>query len=91
MIKISDRIECLQDTINSVCARADRNPDEIKLVVVTKSATIDAIKEVIHLGFTNLGENRVQQLKKVSAEIEGYLGQKNGDSGLLKKSGRFYP
>ena len=85
MIKISDRIECLQDTINSVCARADRNPDEIKLVVVTKSATIDAIKEVIHLGFTNLGENRVQQLKKVSAEIEGYLGQKNGDSGLLKK------
>jgi len=65
MAKISDRIERVKETINSACARVGRDPGEIKLVVVTKSATIEAVKEVIRLGFTNLGENRVQQLIKV--------------------------
>ncbi len=67
MTKISERIKRVKDTINSTCARVGRDPGEIKLVVVTKSATIEAIKDVIQLGLTDLGENRVQQLKKVSA------------------------
>ncbi|OHB75767.1 MAG: YggS family pyridoxal phosphate enzyme [Planctomycetes bacterium RBG_16_55_9] len=69
MSKISERIKRVGDTIHSACARADREPEEVTLVVVTKSATIDAIKEVIDLGVTELGENRVQQLKKVSAQV----------------------
>ena len=73
MTKISERVERVKDTINSTCARLGRDPGEVKLVVVTKSATIEAIKEVIHLGFTDLGENRVQQLKKVSAQIAEFL------------------
>ena len=85
MIKISEKIQCLQDNINSACARVDRDPSEVKLVVVTKSATIDAIKEIIHLGFTDLGENRAQQLKKVAADIDEFLGRQNSDSSLPKK------
>lgn len=73
MSKISERIEHVKQTINSACARAGREPSEIKLVVVTKSATMEAIKEVIRLGFTELGENRVQQLKKVSTQVTGFL------------------
>jgi len=73
MAKISERIKRVKDTINSTCARAGRDPGEVKLVVVTKSATIEAVKEVIHLGVTELGENRVQQLKKISAEVAGFL------------------
>jgi len=69
MTKISERIKNLKDTINSTCARLGREPDEIKLVIVTKSATINEIKEVIRLGYTDLGENRVQQLKKVDAQV----------------------
>ncbi len=75
MSKISERVRRVQETINSACARVNRSPKEINLVVVTKSATIDAIKEIIHLGFTSLGENRVQQLKKIAAEVEEFLGQ----------------
>jgi pyridoxal phosphate enzyme (YggS family) len=82
MAKISERIECVKDTIGSACARVGRDVNKIKLVVVTKSATIEAIKEVINLGFTNLGENRVQQLKKVSAQIAEFLEKGNGDSAL---------
>jgi len=78
MTKISKRIERVQETINSACARAGRDPNEIKLVIVTKSATIEAIKEVIQLGFNELGENRVQQLKKVSAQVAEFLEQSDG-------------
>ncbi|MHC4544830.1 MAG: YggS family pyridoxal phosphate-dependent enzyme [Planctomycetota bacterium] len=82
MTKISERIGCVKGTINSACARVGRDVSEIKLVVVTKSATIEAIKEIIHLGFANLGENRVQQLKKVSTQIAEFLESGNDDSAL---------
>ena len=85
MAKISERIKRIKGTINSACARAARKHNEVKLVVVTKSAGIEAVKEVIHLGFTVLGENRVQQLKKVSTEVADFLLGPNGDSAQLKK------
>ena len=85
MTKISERIGRVKDTINSACARLGRDAGEVKLVVVTKSATIEAIKEVIHLGFTDLGENRVQQLKKVSAQIAEFLAGAGDDSALPEK------
>jgi pyridoxal phosphate enzyme (YggS family) len=82
MAKISERIERVKDAINSTCARVGRAPGDIKLVVVTKSATIEAIKEIINLGLVELGENRVQQLKKVSAQIDEFL-QGEGDASTL--------
>jgi hypothetical protein len=85
MTKISERIGIVKEAIRSACGRAGRDVSEIKLVVVTKSATIEAIQEVIRLGFTDLGENRVQQLKKVSAQISEFLEKGNDDSALPKK------
>ncbi len=80
MIAISERIKRVQDTIESACARIGRDAKEIKLVVVTKSAMFDAVKEVIQLGFTDLGENRVQQLKRISAELAEFLERQEGSS-----------
>ncbi len=85
MAKSSERIERVKGTINSTCARVGRDPGEIKLVVVTKSATIEAIKEVIYLGLADLGENRVQQLKKVSTQIAEFLQGGDDDSTLPGK------
>ena len=73
MTKIAARIKHIKGTINSACNRAGRDPNEVKLVVVTKSVTIEAVKEVINLGITELGENRVQQLKKISSEVADFL------------------
>ncbi len=85
MIKIAERVEHLRDNINSVCARDGRDPAEVKLVVVTKSASIEAIEEVIRLGCVELGENRVQQLKKVSAQIDEFLQHSRGHEKLPDK------
>ena len=85
MTKISERVELIKEIFFSACTRAGRDPGEVKLVVVTKSATIEAVKEIIHLGFTELGENRVQQLKKVSTQVADFLDQADDNSALPKK------
>jgi len=85
MTKISERLERLKDNISSACARIGTDPAQIKLVVVTKSAEIEAIKEVITLGITELGENRVQRLKKVSAQIADFLAQDSDGSSVRQK------
>ena len=85
MSKISERLKKVKDIINSVCSRAGRDPADVKLIIVTKSASFDAIKEVIQLGMVNLGENRVQQLKKVAAQIDDFLKERNGSSPLPEK------
>jgi len=85
MTRISERVERLRENIISACARVGRDPREVKLVVVTKSAAIEAVKEIIRLGFTELGENRVQQLKKVSAQVADFLDQADDNSTLAKK------
>lgn len=79
MAKLSERIEQVREVIKSACERVDRDPEEIKLIVVTKSTTIKNIKEVIRLGFTDLGENRIQQLKKVAAQVDEFLNQSNDE------------
>jgi pyridoxal phosphate enzyme (YggS family) len=85
MSKISDRIERVKDTISSACARVGRDPAGVKLVVVTKSATVEGIKEVIQQGLESFGENRVQQLRKVSAQVAEFLARGDGDSALPAK------
>ena len=84
MKKITERIERIKDNINSTCVRCGRDPTKIELVIVTKSTTAKTIQEVIRLGFTDFGENRVQQLKKVSAQIAEFL-QGDEDSALPEK------
>jgi PLP dependent protein len=73
MANISERIKKIQDNIASACARVGRDPCDVQLVVVTKSANFNAIEEVIRLGITELGENHVQQLKKIGAQVDDFL------------------
>ncbi len=75
MVKIEERIKRVKETIASACERADRDTAEITLVVVTKSATIEVIEEVLRFEIVDLGENRVQQLKKVYAQVEEFREQ----------------
>ncbi len=85
MTKISEKLEGIKNNINAACDRVGRDHNEVKLVVVTKSASIEAVEEVISLGSTDLGENRVQQLKDVSAKIDSFLNREDGESDLPQK------
>ena len=82
MTKIAERIERVKATVASACARSGREPGDVTLVVVTKSADLEGIKAVVRLGLNHLGENRVQQLKRVSAQIAEFVQQESEDPGL---------
>ncbi|MGB9742041.1 MAG: YggS family pyridoxal phosphate-dependent enzyme [candidate division WOR-3 bacterium] len=58
---IAENVKLIQSRIQSACARANRNPAEIKLVAVSKSKPVELIKEAIAAGITRFGENRVQE------------------------------
>ena len=42
---------------------ADRNMDEIKLIIVTKKFDVESIKPLLDIGHLYYGENRVQEAK----------------------------
>ena len=79
MPKIADRLKSVEENIASACQRANRSRDEVKLIVVTKTAPIESIKKVIELGCCELGENRLSHLQQVSGEISEFL-RENADS-----------
>lgn len=78
MNTIAERIQTIRDNISAVCGRSGRDPEHVRMIIVTKTAPLDGILEVIRLGFLDLGENRVQHLKTIADEIDAAL-QKEPD------------
>jgi len=74
---IKNNLEIINEKIRKAALKANRNPEEIKLVAVTKTATIEQIKEAINAGVKIIGENKVQEAKEkykiLSADIEWHL------------------
>ena len=62
MGNIKDNLENVKKRISDACERSGRNPDEITLLAVTKTVSVENISKVMELGVDQLGENRVQEL-----------------------------
>jgi pyridoxal phosphate enzyme (YggS family) len=67
---LRERYESVQARVANAARRSGRRPEQVKLVVVTKAATIEQIRELIALGHQDFGENRVQQLVQRTAQID---------------------
>ncbi len=66
----------VKQRIKAACQRAGRDPDDVKLVAVSKNHKIDEIQEkIIDQGHIILGENRIQEWRsKLELEnIEWHL------------------
>lgn len=59
---IAENLAKLRDNIARKCLEVGRNPDEIKLIAVSKYFGVDAILEANRLGVNDFGENRAQEL-----------------------------
>jgi pyridoxal phosphate enzyme (YggS family) len=85
MNKIADNLKRVQDNIAAACERCGRQTSEITTVVVTKSANMDMIKQVVRLGCTELAENRVQHLKITAEDLDIFLNENSADPTFPKK------
>jgi PLP dependent protein len=59
---IAENLAILRQKIDETCKRSGRNPDEVKLIAVSKYFGIASIVEAKKCGLTDFGENRAQEL-----------------------------
>ena len=64
---LAANINSVRDRIEAACARAQRRPDSVTLIAVTKSQPPEIVADAARLGLTVFGENKVQEAK---AKIE---------------------
>jgi uncharacterized pyridoxal phosphate-containing UPF0001 family protein len=60
---IAENIKHIRERITLKCAEIKRNPQEIRLIAVSKFFGVDAISEANRLGITDFGENKAQELR----------------------------
>ena len=76
-MSIADNVHRVINDINEAAIHAGRDPSEIELVAVSKTRTVEEIKEAVESGIVHVGENRVQEastkIPNVSGEIVWHM------------------
>jgi len=57
---IAENLENVRKRIARAAERSGRSPEDVRLVAVTKTVSVEAIREAIAAGVTDVGENYVQ-------------------------------
>lgn len=67
MSDVASRLQQVRDRIAGACARASRDPASVRLVAVSKTHSIEAVREAMAAGQSLFGENKVQEaLEKIA-------------------------
>lgn len=66
---VLDNLNLVREKISNACHRAQRPPDAVKLIAVSKTKPIELICEAFQLGQRSFGENYVQEALKKVAEL----------------------
>jgi hypothetical protein len=69
MMIIENNFKDVKERIKKSALKINRNPNEIKLIAVTKTFPPDVINQGISLGINAIGETKVQEAKKKFEEI----------------------
>jgi uncharacterized pyridoxal phosphate-containing UPF0001 family protein len=67
---LKQRYNEVQSRIAAAAKRVGRRPEDVMLVVVSKSGTVEQIRELMQMGQVDFAENRVQQLLQRAAQID---------------------
>ena len=67
---LAQRHADVKSRIAAAARRAGRRPEDVMLVVVSKSGTVDQVRELMQLGQVDFAENRVQQLVQRAAQVD---------------------
>lgn len=68
--EILQNIAVLQERINNACKENGRNPNEVKLLLATKTVPAERIKIALQAGYTLIAENKVQELKEKYEDLK---------------------
>src|SRR6185503_12753430 len=57
---LAERLAEVKEKIAAAARKAGREPSEVTLIAVTKTAAPEQVREILQLGVGDLGESRVQ-------------------------------
>jgi PLP dependent protein len=79
---LAEKLDEVRERIAAAATKAKREPSEVTLVAVTKSAAPEQIREILSLGVADLGESRVQVLTQRAGQLDEFLKRRqvHGDS-----------
>ena len=66
---IKDNYSRLKGRIKEICDTTGRNPDQIKLIAVSKTFPVRDIVDLYELGHRDFGENKVQELNEKEQDL----------------------
>ncbi|CAM3748076.1 YggS family pyridoxal phosphate-dependent enzyme [Sphingobacterium prati] len=67
---IIDNINAILRRIEKACETSSRDPQEVKLLLATKTVTAERIKIALQAGQTLIAENKVQELKEKYEDLQ---------------------
>lgn len=89
---LAEKLDEVRDRIAQACARANREPREVTLIAVTKSAAPEQIREIVQLGVADLGESRVQVIQQRIPQVNEFLARQraHGEAGSVPPKIRWH-
>lgn len=69
MSAIGDNLRLIEDRIDKAARKSGRRREDITLVTVTKTRSVEEIREAIACGATDIGENYVQEAEEKFGQI----------------------
>lgn len=66
---IAENVRKIRQKIIDVCLTIGRNPEDIRLIAVSKTFSSEHIREVVSAGVQDIGENYVQELHAKQQEL----------------------
>lgn len=68
---IIDNYKRIKDQVHETALKCGRNPNDIKIIAVSKTFSTEIIQEAINSGITIFGENKVQEAKNKIPLLNG--------------------
>lgn len=70
-MSVAENLSEIRSRIDELARSAGRNPEEVKLIAVSKTKPVSLIKEAVAAGALDLGENKPQEIVSKYPEFEG--------------------
>lgn len=62
--EIQQNLKTIQERIDLACKKAGRSPDDVKLLLATKTVPAERVKIALNAGYTLIAENKMQEVKE---------------------------
>jgi pyridoxal phosphate enzyme (YggS family) len=84
---LAEKLDEVRTRIADAAIKAKREPSEVTLIAVTKSAAPEQIREIMQLGVSDLGESRVQVLTQRAGQMNEHHQRRlaHGDGAVPEK------